>query len=197
MRTLLTVTLLLFALALAQISAPAARAQSGDSAVTGLEVAVAYNYIHSNAPPGGCGCFSFNGGSASAAWHFNSRFALVADFAAAHANNYNASTFSPTLTSYLFGPRYTYQVAQGRFIPFAQVLIGGAHISSGYFPTSVSSTSSANAFALTAGGGLDIALVKHIALRAAQLEYFYTRFPNGVNEHQNNLRISAGIVFHF
>ncbi len=197
MRSLLTVPLLLCALALAQISAPAARAQSGDAAATGLELSVAYNYIHSNAPPGGCGCFSFNGGSASAAWHFNSSFALVADFAAAHANNYDASTFSPTLTSYLFGPRYTHQVAQGRFIPFAQVLVGGAHVSNGFFPTSASSTSSANAFALTAGGGLDIALVKHISLRAAQLEYFYTRFPNGVNEHQNNLRISAGIVFHF
>jgi outer membrane immunogenic protein len=195
MRTVLTATFLFYALTL--IIAPAARAQSANSVATGLEVAVAYNYIHSNAPPGGCGCFSFNGGSASAAWHFNSSFALVADLSAAHANNYDGSTFSPTITSYLFGPRYTYQVAQGRFIPFAQLLLGGSHVSNGYFPASTSSTSSANAFALTVGGGLDIALARHISLRAAQVEYFYTRFPNGVNGHQNNFRVSAGIVFLF
>jgi outer membrane immunogenic protein len=197
MRTLLTATVSLFVLALAPITAPAARAQSGETAATGLEVAVAYNYVHSNAPPGGCGCFSFNGGGPSVAWHFNSSFAVVGDFAALHANSYDGSSINPTLVSYLFGPRYTLHFAQGRLLPFAQVLLGGSHASNGFFPNSAGGASSANAFAMTAGGGLDIAIVRHVAIRAGQLEYFYTRFPNGVNEHQNNLRVSAGLVLRF
>jgi peptidoglycan-associated lipoprotein len=193
MRTFLITVVLLLAVSFLAIMAPAAAAQS----ITGLEIAANYTYVHSNAPPGGCGCFSFNGGGGSAAWHFNSNFAVVGDFAVVHANNYDASGFSPTITLYLFGPRFTYPIAEGRFIPFAQVLAGGAHASGGYFPSGIASSTSANAFALTAGGGLDIAIVKHISLRAAQVEYFYTGFPNGVNGRQNNLRVSAGLVFHF
>lgn len=100
MRTLCTVMVALLA-----VGAVSAAAQSG----SGAEVALNYTYVHSNAPPGGCGCFSWNGGSASAAWHVNSSFAGVADFGAVHAGNYDSSGFSPTMVSYLFGPRYTYR----------------------------------------------------------------------------------------
>ena len=193
MRTLLIVVILLVAAALLATSAPAAIAQSS----TGLEIAAGYTYVHSNAPPGGCGCFSFNGGSASAAWHFNSSFVVVGEVSAVHANNYDASSISPTLTSFLFGPRLTHEFAQERFVPFAQVLVGGSHGSGGYFPTAAASASTGNAFALSAGGGLDIAIAKHLLLRAGPVEYFYTRFANGVNERQNNVRVSAGIVFRF
>ena len=72
MRALRTLLVLLLA-----VSGVAAIAQSS----TRAEVALNYTYVHSNAPPGGCGCFSWNGGSAAAAWHFNDRFAVVGDFA--------------------------------------------------------------------------------------------------------------------
>jgi hypothetical protein len=45
-----------------------------------------------------------------------------------------------------------------------------------------------------AGGGLDIGLTRHIAVRAFEADYYLTRFDNGVNDHQNNLRIDAGVV---
>src|SRR5277367_71654 len=151
MRALRTLMVLLLA-----VSGVAAIAQSG----TRAEVALNYTYVHSNAPPGGCGCFSWNGGSAAAAWHFNDRFAVVGDFAGVHAGSLDSSGLSPTLVSYLFGPRYTYPVRQGKLIPFGQVLLGGAHASSGYFPSATASSSSANAFALTLGGGLDIAVTE-------------------------------------
>lgn len=188
MRALRTLVVLLLA-----VGGVAAIAQSG----TRAEVALNYTYVHSNAPPGGCGCFSWNGGSAAAAWHFNDRFAVVGDFAGVYAGNLDSSGLSPTLVSYLFGPRYTYRVRQGKFIPYGQVLLGGAHTSNGYFPSGTASSNSANAFALTLGGGLDIVVAEHVAIRAGQVEYFYTRFPNGVNQDQNNLRVSAGVVFRF
>jgi peptidoglycan-associated lipoprotein len=31
------------------------------------ELALGYTYMHSNAPPCGCGCFNLNGGSATVA----------------------------------------------------------------------------------------------------------------------------------
>jgi hypothetical protein len=53
---------------------------------------------------------------------------------------------------------------------------------------------SANAFAMTAGGGLDIGFTPHIALRAFEADYYLTRFENGTNDHQNNLRLGAGVM---
>ncbi len=188
MRTLRTMMVLLLA-----GGAGSAVAQS----VSGAEVALNYTYVHSNAPPGGCGCFSWNGGSAAAAWHVNSSFAIVADFAGVHAGRIDSSGLSPTLVSYLFGPRYTYQAREGKLIPYSQILLGGAHASDGYFPSGTGNSSSANAFALTAGGGLDITVAQHVAIRAGQVEYLYTSLANGVNGHQNSLRVSAGVVFRF
>ena len=188
MRTLRTMVVLLLA---------GGAASAVAQAVSGAEVALNYTYVHSNAPPGGCGCFSWNGGSAAAAWHFSDRFAVVGDFAGVYAGNVDSSGISPTLVSYLFGPRYTYQARGGKLIPYAQILLGGAHASNGYFPSGTSNSSSANAFALTAGGGLDITVAQHVAVRAGQVEYLYTNFANGVNGHQNSLRVSAGVVFRF
>jgi peptidoglycan-associated lipoprotein len=50
---------------------------------------------------------------------------------------------------------------------------------------------------MTLGGGLDIRLTRHLSLRPGELDYFYTRFPNGGNDHQNNLRVAAGMSYRF
>ena len=50
------------------------------------------------------------------------------------------------------------------------------------------------AFAAAAGGGLDYNVRRRVSLRLIQGEYFVTTFPNGVNDHQNNFRVSAGIA---
>jgi peptidoglycan-associated lipoprotein len=50
---------------------------------------------------------------------------------------------------------------------------------------------------MIAGGGLDIGFTRLIALRAIEADYYLTRFDNGVNDHQNNLRISAGVIIRF
>jgi hypothetical protein len=54
-------------------------------------------------------------------------------------------------------------------------------------------------FVLTAGGGLDWKLTSAIGIRLFQAEYLYSQFQNGgtYGNHQNNLRISAGIVLNF
>ena len=77
---------------------------------------------------------------------------------------------------------------------FVQVLFGGVHASGAL--SGVASGSS-NGVAFSAGGGLDDRLNRHFTVRILQPEYLYTHIPNGVNDHQNSLRFSSGVVFHF
>ena len=94
--------------------------------------------------------------------------------------------------SYLFGPRL--DVRRGSLVPFARVLLGGAWAEDGIVFGSV------NGFAMTAGGGLDIRLSKHVAFRPIGLDYYMTRVQNlraAGDNTQNNLRYTAGINFTF
>ena len=60
---------------------------------------------------------------------------------------------------------------------------------------SSSSSSSGNAFAIALGGGLDAKVSPHIAIRVAQVDYLLTKFQDDQDNRQNNVRVSAGIVF--
>jgi hypothetical protein len=100
--------------------------------------------------------------------------------------NCGPSTFSADVTehNYLFGPRVS--VSVGKLRPFGEALFGAGHVNAN---TGGSDTS----FATALGGGLDYRLVRLIAWRF-QGDYVQTRF---FGTHQNNLRISTGIVIRF
>jgi outer membrane immunogenic protein len=161
------------------------------------EVGAGYNFIHTNAPPSGCGCFSMNGGTATIARQFTPSFSIVGEFNGVTNGNINASGHSLTLLTYFAGPRYRLAPAGGRFAPFAQILVGGAHASGALYAPSGSPLGSANAFAASMGGGLDVDLNRRVALRLVEADYLLTLLPNGVNSRQNNLSLSTGIVFRF
>ncbi len=88
--------------------------------------------------------------------------------------------------NFLFGPRVSVTVKG--FRPFAEILVGAAHVSrtSGI---SDSNTSFANAV----GGGLDYKAAGPIWLRA-QLDWVEDRFYGNT---QNGVRFSTGIAIHF
>jgi outer membrane immunogenic protein len=161
-----------------------------------VDMGVDYNYVRTNAPPGGCGCITLHGGDGWVAFNFMPSIALVGQVSGQHASNIEGSGADLTLSSFLVGPRYSFTVTR-RIVPFAQVLLGGAHATGSLAPDHIGIAGSSNAFAMTAGGGLDIGLSRHLAIRTAQIDYFMTRFSNGVNDRQNNLRLSAGIVLRF
>jgi hypothetical protein len=105
------------------------------------------------------------------------------------------------LFTYLFGPQF--KVHKHKLEPFGQVLFGGAH-SNVYANLSkqpglagIGTAPSQNAFSLLAGGGVDVVVAKHIAIRPVEVGYLLTRFSNRFtgNQNQNNFRYSAGIVF--
>ena len=106
MRSLLALSLLSFA----SINLMAQQTQPSS------EVALVYTYVHTNAPPGGCGCFSMNGGTGSYAYHYGPQFALVVEVGAVHASKIDGSGLDLTLTSYLGGPRFYYRRPHARFV---------------------------------------------------------------------------------
>jgi peptidoglycan-associated lipoprotein len=186
------VTFLLLALGFIAMAARPAEAQNGSR----VDVGVDYNYVRTNAPAGDCGCFAMNGGSGWVAFNFSHSFGIVGEIASQHAANISSSGADLTLTSYLAGPRYTWGRAR-HFAPFTQLLVGGAHASGSLAPGSSGLPGSANSFGMIAGGGLDIGLTRHIAVRAFEADYYLTRFDNGVNDHQNNLRLAIGLIIRF
>jgi outer membrane immunogenic protein len=161
-----------------------------------LELTLAYSTVRANAPPGGCGCFWMQGGKAEANAHLYRGWSAVVEIAGQHASNINAAHSDLSLVSYLFGPRYSYH-SNRRWTPFAQVLVGGVHGFDAFFPNQNGSNITPDAFALSAGGGLNLNLDHHFAVRVAQADYFLTQLPNNQEDRQNNLRLSAGIILRF
>jgi outer membrane immunogenic protein len=167
-----------------------------DSTKPRPELALTYTFVHANAPPGGCGCFSLNGGSAEFAWPVGLRgLALAGDVIVGHTNSIGSSGASLTLSSFTTGVRYSPPLKRTRLQPFGEVLVGYSHISGSL--TQLQTTSSSNGFAANLGGGLDVHLNQRLSLRLIEADYLVTTFDNGINNHQNLLRVSTGIVLRF
>jgi outer membrane immunogenic protein len=191
-------------LTIAAVSARPARAQnpgqsSGASKPPRADLALDYSYLRSNAPPGGCGCFNLNGGSATFAWPLKSGpFALAGDVTIAHAGKVSGSGDSLTLSTFTAGVRYRPPIGHSSLQPFVQALVGLAHSSGTLVQGSNPGSANAGAaFAGNFGGGLDLRVTPRISVRLVEADYLLTTFDNGSNNHQNNLRISAGVVIHF
>ncbi len=156
-----------------------------------LEFGANYNYFHANAPPGQCGCFSLNGGSGTVVYNITSKWAGVADLTIGHATNVDNSLQNITIFNYLFGPRYTRRTSS-RFVPYGQVLLGGAKEDVNF-----EFTINRNAFGVLAGGGVTTQLKRRFGLTLGEVLCSYTRVPNAKNNRQNDLRLATGITFHF
>jgi outer membrane immunogenic protein len=161
-----------------------------------LEAGANYVYARTNASPGNCGCISLQGGNGWVSYNLIRSFDLVGEVGSQYAPNISPFAADLAVTSYMVGVRYKKNIGV-RLSPFAQAVAGGAHASGSMAPGNSGIPGSSNAFAMAAGGGIDLGLSQRFALRLIQADYYYTRFPNGVNDHQNNLRIGAGLVVRF
>lgn len=152
-----------------------------------------------------------SGGSTSLAINANRYLGFVADFGGYHANRFGPNApptggvvdASGNVFTYMFGPRISFR---HKVTPFVQALFGGLHAGgvtlNGCSGIGCSPLPSENSFTMAAGGGLDITLHRHVALRLFQAEYVLTRFTNrsssaGQKARQDDVRLSAGIVFRF
>jgi hypothetical protein len=145
------------------------------------EVSVGYSYLRL----GGSNGVNQQGGSTSIAANLNRWFGIVGDFGGYHAFSSGASLDTYT---FLFGPRFSLR-RQGRVIPFAQVLLGGAHVTASGGGFSGGTTP----LAISGGGGVDLRVSQHLALRP-QVDYLALRSQGAT---LNSVRASFGIVFRF
>lgn len=101
-----------------------------------------------------------------------------------------------TVSSFMAGPQ-VYPLGHHLISPYLNVLIGGAHVG-------VSNCGGCNLggtdFAWGGGGGVDLTVSKHFAIRLAQVEYERTGFFNAGttgNPYQNNYKVGAGLLIRF
>jgi outer membrane protein OmpA-like peptidoglycan-associated protein/opacity protein-like surface antigen len=154
-----------------------------------------------------------NGGSTSFALNLNRYLGLVGDFGGFNETRVLVTSGNPptavgayrgvddgTVFTYLFGPRLSYR-KHDRITPFVQVLFGGIHASDEIIcPNCTPVLPAENSFSMTAGGGLDVKVHHHFAIRVIQAEYLLTNFNDlttGKKAAQNDMRLSSGIVFRF
>jgi peptidoglycan-associated lipoprotein len=195
----LLLTLAAASIASAVAQTPAAPPVPASDKPLRAELALGYSYMRSNAPPSGCGCFNLNGGNATFAWPVKSGgFALAADVTVVHAGTVSTSGDSLTLSAFTVGGRYLPKLTHSPLQPFGQVLVGLAHSSGTLVQGSNPGAANAGAaFAANLGGGLDLKVSRRFSVRLVEADYLLTNFDNGANNHQNNLRIGAGMVVHF
>jgi opacity protein-like surface antigen len=181
-----------------------------------------YNALHEPNGPFAVAT-NFNGWNAEGQYNLNHWLGLVVDGAGRYGSQIVESRLArltglPKGNGYslMVGPVLAYRT-KSRLTPFVHVLFGfdrisltASTISGVTYPLSSVGTSSTDA-SLALGGGLDVKVLRHFSLRAAQLDYdetthnmnhFYgDAFPGGafanLATHERNWRVSTGFVVNF
>ena len=172
--------------------------------------------------------------SASLVYNFTPVIGLEAFFLRNYGNfSFNRSTWSPMPTNntteskvkidrtemaFLAGPRFTYRNISDKVTPFFHALAGpGRHGGSfeeiyyeGPGRDAYFDYKSHTSFGFALGGGLDIPVNDHVAIRAVQADYYMAIHDKYMNDSNNpyassypekklfnNLNLSFGVVFRF
>jgi hypothetical protein len=174
--------------------------ETGQEEYSRFNVFGSYGYMHSNIVVDGTR-INLNGGTASVAYNWRSWIALSGDFTLFHQSNITANAATLTVTTYQVGPRFSWRKWR-RVTPFAEGLAGLGHAGGTLYTVSQTvgypAFGANTALVLTAGGGADWQISRRFAIRMIQADYLYSQFKNnGHGNRQNNLRITAGVVFNF
>jgi hypothetical protein len=186
-----------------------------------VEVGGNYSYVHYAPSAPYSQSHSLNGGGGELNFNINEFLGIKMDLQG-YSSSTTAFNIAPNPTfpagatgtvqgnlfTYLFGPQI--KVRAHHIQPYGHLLFGGAHtnVYGNAFHTicqpivggcSISKAPTAEAFAMDFGGGVDIPVGKHFAIRPAQVDYLLTRYSNPFTKtnNQNNFRYSAGLVFSF
>jgi outer membrane protein OmpA-like peptidoglycan-associated protein len=151
-----------------------------------MEIAAMYQYL--NFGPGSpFSNFDGHGGSGSITYNGSRWIGLTGE-----VGTYDLARGS--MISYLFGPRLNLRKFD-YFVPFAEFLAGGVRGNG-----QISGAVAQDAFALAAGGGVDMVLTKNVAWRVAQLDYFMTTLTGPAltaTGRQDSFRAGTGLVLRF
>ena len=156
-------------------------------------VAAEYTYVRANIAPG-CSCFWLNGGSVQALISLSGHIDAIADVTLGRQGRITPDGYALTQLSYTFGARYLPTHRAARSQPFVEAKLGGAS-AFGTLSPQTTGYGGSNAFALEAGGGLQVRLRPHLFVIPLEASYLLTKFSNGADGRQNDLRLSAGLLF--
>lgn len=167
------------------------------------DLAVSFTAERGQLAGAGGGSFWLKGGGADAAVMFCKGLGIAASV----TGNYTANAapgVDVNQIEFTGGPRFILPVWTGHSGPtdqrrlqlFGQGLFGGVHAFDGVYPSASGVTSSANSFALSAGGGLNLYLSKRFGVRLVEADYVRTALPNNGSNTQNDMRLSFGITYH-
>jgi outer membrane immunogenic protein len=158
-----------------------------------ISVGANYTYVRTNLLPG-CSCFGMNGGGAQFEYGLRPHLSVIADFTATHHGGITPDNYALTQFTFAGGLRYRLLPERARINPFGEVLFGGAHASGSLSPSNTGLGSSTR-FAFQTGGGVGLRLNHRFTIVPVQADYLLTTFSNGVANRQNDLRLSAGVLF--
>ncbi|MFP5234521.1 MAG: hypothetical protein ACLGSD_01350 [Acidobacteriota bacterium] len=197
MQRILTIRFPAFAIAaimtISTLSSAAQQRPKAAPAVPSLNLAITYDGTHSGLITSSP--FWMQGASAQIEGRFYGGWGAVADIAGLHTASMSSSGVSLDIVTATFGPRYTWAPRQARYEFFGQGLAGVANGFNSVFPNLMGASSTANSLAVKAGGGMNVNLKPHLALRLFEADYLRTQLPNSTNNAQNSLQLGAGIVF--
>ncbi len=132
-------------------------------------------------------------------WKLNRWVGVDADFGGYHGKAGAVYWHSPSpvnymqdfdVQTYLFGPRFSYRA--NKITPFVRVLFGKV-----VFDALPVENVSKSYFGLALGGGCDISIVRHLAVRVIQADYLKADYPGTFQSSPNNLKLSTGAVVRF
>lgn len=159
------------------------------------DLAITYATEQTNVTPG-TGKFWLQGGGADAAVTFSRGIGVAMSVTGGYASNF-APGVSLAEVAVLVGPRYTLRVpALHKSRVFVEALAGGVRGFNGVFPEPTGLATQATSFAMQVGGGWDIGISKHLAIRAIEADYVRTYLPNNGTNTQDHLRLAFGVTYH-
>jgi hypothetical protein len=167
-----------------------------------IDVAITYVTERAKVASVDCGCFWLQGGGMNAAVTVYRGLGVAANLTGGHASNI-ANGVELDKVSFMMGPRYTYRRTNwfghgsGGSSVFAEGLIGGVHGFNTVVPTANGVVGAASSFVFQVGGGVEVPLRKGIGIRLIEADYVRSTLPNNGNNTQHDLRLAAGISFHF
>jgi hypothetical protein len=192
------------------------RKRGGDQifpSIPSFEIAFHADYMYH--PQYGQGKGNLFGGGATGVFNLNRWAGLVID-----VTGYKMSSQGPHLSGdslfYLFGPRFAFR-SSDRFTLYADVLVGGNKlVQERQYPErkpppgtildcgrpeadcqywAYHDRRETNGFAVSLGGGLDVAVNRVLAFRVYNLQYLHTSIPQfALGDYSNMFRFSTGFV---
>jgi hypothetical protein len=179
-----------------------------------------YSYIQFNPTVTGLQSRAFNGGGGGVQFNFAKILGIRADFQGYGSTTWTLTEAAPIVTphgtipagtftssgnmfTYLFGP--VVRIPISRLVINGEILFGQSNTNGYGSLTSqivnaggtINVSGTQHPFTMAIGGGIDVSINHHIALRLADLDYILTRYTNPLTNtnNQNSFRYVGGIIF--